>query len=486
MGVLKIKEDKDLYEQESLDLFSIDEPWNQEVITAPPVKRSRLKKGLIPILATTVLCVMVSSVVSFWNTSSGPHIDKQMPYAYMELRVIDGDGRPVAGARVKNGTRVLGVTDSFGEWHRFLRVKLGKPVTLTVKKSRGNRELSGKKTINVPKTLPAQGELELFASLAIGKPTQMGAAAVAMAAPVEIEPPATTEETLVETPEETLVKTPDPQTAMIGKDYSEIWVEVAPPATRPGTKIGKLQAEFLKNKVLGAIEYRIQELGIKIRKGAAWKLELRHLNIPGGIQEKMRGLIEVTSTHNGAYEYSFLRNYSKSSLPVARGILWGVTVHARKSYQAYKKDGQWLIHKPKSALWDLPPDHRLQNIENQLFEVALVPGKFQYYIRENKTPCKVSPCWLRNPGVDEVFPLDGYQPQTVRIFGATPQTKIYVAGYGARLKGDHIWAYHGIPNSPANVTAVNQGRVVFRGRVTGSVGKRSLLSIPSPAISRKP
>ena len=479
MGVLKIKEDKDLFEQDSLDLFSIEEPWDQEASTSAPVAQNRnFKKGILPILATSLLCVMVSSVVSFWNTSSGPHVNKQMPFAYMELRVIDGDGRPVAGAQVKNGSRVLGVTDSFGEWHRFLRVKLGKPIHLTVKKVRGERKLTGKKTIKVPNSLPAQGELELFASLAIGKPTKLGTAAVAMAAPIDLDPPVTVQETVVEAP--------DPQVSMVGKDYKEVWITVTPPATKPNNKISKLQAEFLKNKVLGAIEYRVQELGIKVRKGAAWKIDLRHLNIPGGIKEKMRGLIEVTSTHNGEFEYSFLRNYSKSSVPVARGILWGVTVHARKAYQAFKKDGQWLVTRPKSKLWDLPPDHSLQNAKNQLFEVALAPGKKQYYIRENKAPCKTSPCWLRNPGVEDVFPLDGYKPRTLRIFGTTPQTKIYVAGYSARSKGNHIWAYHGIPKGKANVTAVDHGRVVYRGRVTSSLGKRPLLSIPSPAISRKP
>lgn len=77
-----------------------------------PAGRSR---GIL--LAGTGLVAFLSVIVGV--AFSRPAVTSMRTF---EIRVIDDEGHPVAGAEVKSGKQQLGVTDSFGIWRRSIRI----------------------------------------------------------------------------------------------------------------------------------------------------------------------------------------------------------------------------------------------------------------------------------------------------------------------------------------------------------------------------
>lgn len=74
-------------------------------------------------------------------------------FVFIEMKVINDKGHPVAGAEVLKSKESLGVTDSFGEWSRFLSEKRGAQFSLFVRKQVDNTWLGAKKTIFIPNIL---------------------------------------------------------------------------------------------------------------------------------------------------------------------------------------------------------------------------------------------------------------------------------------------------------------------------------------------
>ncbi|MEY4631498.1 MAG: hypothetical protein RIQ81_1618 [Pseudomonadota bacterium] len=80
---------------------------------------SRLPAGRPARLAMTGTALLVCFSVAVGVAFSRPAVTTMRTF---EIRVIDDDGHPVAGAEVKSGKQQFGVTDSFGIWRRSIRV----------------------------------------------------------------------------------------------------------------------------------------------------------------------------------------------------------------------------------------------------------------------------------------------------------------------------------------------------------------------------
>lgn len=71
-------------------------------------------------------------------------------YVYFELKVVDQEGHPISGAELSHHQQQIGVTDSFGEWRRFLRVDLGQAYSLKVSKNYRGEDLAVIKNFAIP------------------------------------------------------------------------------------------------------------------------------------------------------------------------------------------------------------------------------------------------------------------------------------------------------------------------------------------------
>lgn len=70
--------------------------------------------------------------------------------ALFEVKAIDPKGHPIPGAKVYFDKKRVGITDSFGEWRRFLKVRKGNMIRLSLLKKKNNFQLYVVKNILVP------------------------------------------------------------------------------------------------------------------------------------------------------------------------------------------------------------------------------------------------------------------------------------------------------------------------------------------------
>lgn len=166
MGALRFKDDVDaILEKDPYDLFT--------AISAEKGHRAarRLSPRALGFAGAAAAGVAVAAgilALTLWRRGGARDADAS-PYAYFEVKAIDPDGRPVAGAIVKEGARQVGVTDSFGEWRRFMRVRPGATVMLEISKQLGGATLAAVKSLAVPPALPKDGDIELTGSVRLAR-----------------------------------------------------------------------------------------------------------------------------------------------------------------------------------------------------------------------------------------------------------------------------------------------------------------------------
>jgi hypothetical protein len=107
-------------------------------------------------------------------------------------------------------------------------------------------------------------------------------------------------------------------------------------------------------------------------------------------------------------------------------------------------------------------------------------GRFQgYYLRQNSNdPCpkNANGCEIRTKSYAEASPVPTWQRLKLRTANVNKDPlKIFVSGYEAKAIGDRVYEYWGQNNSRANVTVVQNGRVILRTQVMGDSVEPSLL-----------
>lgn len=91
----------------------------------------------------------------------GGHVQVDNPFVFVEVKAVDPFGRPVSGAEVRFDGKSMGLTDTFGEWRRLLRLTLGTAVPLEIVKKISHEEIRASRTIRLPAKIEDQRNLEL-------------------------------------------------------------------------------------------------------------------------------------------------------------------------------------------------------------------------------------------------------------------------------------------------------------------------------------
>ncbi len=123
--------------------------FRREAKSAPRRKSIRAYRYFWPGFVLAVLLLSGLCVASYWTIKHyffppGP------VNIFVEMKVIDEDGHPVAGAGIFHSKKRIGVSDSFGEWSRFMKAPLGSTFTLMIRKESGSNVMGALKTIGVP------------------------------------------------------------------------------------------------------------------------------------------------------------------------------------------------------------------------------------------------------------------------------------------------------------------------------------------------
>ncbi len=233
------------------------------------------------VLACCGVIAAASGAWAVWQHQQ--HASREPQQIYYDVRVVDAAGHPVAGANVIIGSKVYGVTDSFGEWRKFLRTRLGATVTLKIEKKAAGEVQTIVKNLVVPTRLAEQGDTQVRASLQF----VAGAATAA--------PPVTRPE-------------PDAKSQLVVRSDVE-----------PGP--GWTFADNMRAKQLG--DYVATPLQEKLRMALPQvsSVSLRHLAVKGGL-----GLIlvQAESAKAPGRVYKILRNYMNDTNLTVNAIVAGL------------------------------------------------------------------------------------------------------------------------------------------------------------------
>ena len=478
MGVLRIKEPIDIVlERDPFDLVS--------EVDGRPARRSR--PDLLAVLTT--MLVVVSGIAGFalWHSQERSSVQ---PVAYFEIKVIDPDGRPAVGALVKQGDASLGVTDSFGEWRRVMRVRRGGSVALTIVKSSGDGVLRAEKVIAVPRVEDGRGAVDIVGAV------QLERVAGQVAAKPTPAPPAAVSAPVVAAAAPAISPVPD-ASPPAAPPAAALPTPPTPPAVVPGA--GELDwstvrfttagaASPLLVPVLSALSQRAQELGLTVKERSA--LEVRLAEVGGGGPAvrliKVEGF-RLAPPAAPRRLFAFLRRQGDAPLATARDILWSMNLHAVRSVPVERSEGGvYVLASTAPQAWAIGRGAKLVDDSGAQHVVVERQGDSRLQLVKDVDPCqKRERCTLRTAAITEAAPMAGWHRLPFKVRGPRAAVDIFVSGYLAQPVTGEEWTYWGMPRAPINVAVFRAGRLILRQRLEVGAGAGPLVTVPSPALSRR-
>jgi len=438
--------------------------------------------------------IVVSAVVAiagvFWVGSKfSKHFLKE-PFVYFELKAIDGDGHPVAGADVWIENNRKGITDSFGEWRRYIRMQAGSSLQVRMKKDHQGQSLETLKNIVVPissregkKSLEVSGTITL---LDPSRPVSYKDGAVAKVKRDKMEDLDRSE----------ISKTVDDaanaefQESLFGFDRIAVSFIETPMVRTNGLGINR--QNFLRKDVMASVQRYAITNGIAIDSKSPWKLTVKHLSSGKG-----KSLIQVTTSFPRGSETgneSFLKNYMKTADLTADRIFSTLKMHIPRPYLVLHEGSTWFAMQPKSGavFWKLASGDRLIGKKGKIFRLR-AKGNYQDRIAISSplNPCKNNVdtsrrCVLHSSKVSLVSPRVGWRKLKVKFSNAElSNSDLYFSGYKGTQLTKNVWSYWGPTQGGSNVTMLKRGRVFYRARVANSRGKVALVSLPRPNLARR-
>jgi hypothetical protein len=434
-------------------------------------------------LLLTAISIYVSKPWSYF-------VQPDLVYAYFEVRAVDADGRPIAGALVKNSGKRVGTTDSFGEWRRYMRVPLGGTVPISLAKKVNDQILFVTKNFAIPPFKPEKSEIELRSSVQL-LPSANSSIADDVNTQVTREDngdliKAHRNSSLNATGElsqnsfKSVIVDANATSSLPGRsgdnihsfksDHDAVWFEVS------SNERGSLAKE-----VLPALVQRAKEVGLRVDRNAAWTVRLTNLlDKPTRVAKDGGGLILVTSMNReraSTETVEFLRNYQADARGTARGVLFGLVNHVNKNVRLMKTGDRWAAVLPKKSavIWQLTAQQALRSgdrqipLSNESFSDASFSG---YYLGKSSVPScndSASECIAETNSFIHVAPVANWVKLRLKYPMATKSSSsIFVAGYPAKSVGDDTFEYWGQDKGRANVTVVENGRIVVRGSVVNT------------------
>lgn len=255
----------------------------------PPIKMRPPRKPKGSVWSTLGIASVVTLGIiggAIWMVSR--ERPKERPFVYFELRAINDGGHPLPGVEILGNQKRLGLTDSFGEWRKYLRVPLGSAVHFELSKDYPSGAIKASKTFSIPRAITQKGTLEMTGTVQLTS-AQSAVAATRPVAPIATKAP---------------IAVPAP---------AVVPVPLAPPpelstqqTTRIGFSIGDERSEVLSN-VMHALEELSSAEGWLVDPKSPWRVRLQHLAYPR--DPTFVGLIRVTSVDDHGIVKEFLRNY---------------------------------------------------------------------------------------------------------------------------------------------------------------------------------
>jgi hypothetical protein len=392
-----------------------------------------------------VICAMIVGMVGISAWWLWPRPEPLTTFAYFEMRAIGPEGRPVAGAMVKQGEATLGLTDSFGEWRRYMRVKLGSTLVLNIHKKQPHGLLRATKNIAVPATLPKSGDLEIKTQIGL-----LGPAAPSQAPVVaENEPPPAPRSVAPEQPVSPAPALPVASEAPKGDNLAHAAATVSPAAPQPPAP--------------STPAIWVEEIA-PLPANAGDQAMLR--NVSQNLKESYRqGGYEIAPTAALVLQIGLLRSPAQqTSLFYVRGRLarFNGQGGAGQPGAEAKDTGKALFSFLRS--WQGDSRKAAEDLTLGFIRYGLSPKASDRGVCEDRLPCE-----LFQPPIAFAPPLPKWQKMWLKI--VTPHggnLEIFASGFVAKPVGDQLYEFWAPPAGPTNVTVVQGQTIVFRDKVLPS------------------
>ena len=432
-------------------------------------------KRMIAVLAFLSMLLVGSGVVGYMTRT-----EEVRSFVLIELRSINDTGHPVAGATVYLEGKKFGVTDSFGEWRRYMRLKPGRDIEVLVhKKGRGGQLMEARKSLVTPELSANRRDSELRVTLELNESKKQSPMArrnsddKADDRIVELDSPELSQALDGDLDEK---KKPSGEAMKSSQDLSSIDIYLKPFTAKRPSLMEAHQSRVLSAKILPEMVAQAHEDGLKISKNAPWKLAISYVPYKGRV-----GFVkgEVTFRQGDRqYHRTFIRNFSKTITETAVDLLKLAKVHVNRSYLVYQKRDRWFVAQEGQAkFWNLRHGLRLMNAERKLFAVKS-NGDDELFVQGEPCGRIKSQCYLLRPSTKEVPPHLGWESFKLRFSGDLPQgSQVYINGFRAYRKQGHFayWAKGGVSHS---LMVMSDSQILFRTKVVPS--KLQVLEINLP------
>jgi hypothetical protein len=438
------------------------------------------------------LALIVAAGLVFWVAQTHEK-EAPLPYVFYDVKAIDEQGHPVAGAQVTVQNKRAGVTDSFGEWRRFMRTKLGSQVTVAVVKKYQTRSISALRELQIPSAVPQEGEIELALTLQLTDGPLRDASERSDESKTALEKVSTAADAKV--PQVNKDNVVGNVSAKAPSPYDNIFFSVLSESREDSTNLDQQAAKFLTDKIMPALQSRAKVLGINVDAKAQWRVTLQHVN--GSANDETKGIVVVSANVPGSdSKVEFLKNYQPDPVATARSILWGLKMHGARGYTVFKKQENWYVDAPKggTSLWSLTDGMVLMGPRGKAYPVSAPvnagPVEPVRLLVSDSDPCEKNgtkrlSCILYSSHVVVTPPAANWSRLKVQIYGISEGASVFVSGYLAVHEGGKIWSYWGVPNSGANLTIITDGRVAFRRKISSPANQTPVITIPVAKMSQK-
>jgi len=454
--------------------------------------------------------------------------ESQTPYVLLEIRALEASGHPVTAADVIVNDKKMGVTDSFGEWRRYLQLRSGEKVAIALDKK---GQLTGSKQVVVPERTAEKQDIELAISIAM-KGLGKGGSSIAKSKATNRrdETAAATESSdgerfdfkesrndkgsarEKEKEKESLSDTStasddkninsglsDTNDSALGIYFDDglnrISVGSSTTQAKPANLMDKRQQDVVHERIVPVLVNDLQSLGLSVDKNSPWKLQLSYIS-NGEQVGYIRAEIEWHSPFGQTEKSSFIAGFAKTYEETGRALSSLLRLHMKKTYWAFKENGNWYIDEAAQTkdFWRLKAGASISDTSGEKFPLVLSgqgdSGR-RWKLKIGKTqPCEAvrqrSRCMVSTESLKESPPLPGWVQKRIRILGPVPPSAaVYVAGFQAHPIGNNQWEFWSHSGSNLKALILASGRIVHSEAFVDSPGEAVILKMAGTAAKNK-
>ncbi len=483
-------------------------------------KATRQRRSGLPIKNI----VMALAFLAFVLTGFGlfgyfRRTESQTPYVLLEIRALEESGHPVTAADVMINDKKMGVTDSFGEWRRYLQLRAGDKVTIALDKK---GQLTGFKQVVVPPRGGEKQDIELQISIAMrtlkGVAKNAGKSAPRRESAASADQPGATaggtkDIDRFDFKDDHAEKPADEDKNTIASDLSDtndsslgiyfddglnrISVGSSKSQAKPGNLMDQRQQDVVHDRILPVLVNDLQNLGLSVDKNSPWKLVLSYIS-NGEQVGYIRAEIEWHSPFGQTEKSSFIAGFAKSYEETGRALSSLLRLHMKKTYWAFKENGNWFIDEGQQTkdFWRLKNGSTITDTAGEKFPLVMAAqgqGEVghRWKMKVSKTqPCEAvrqrSRCMVSTESLKEVPPLPGWTLKRIRIQGTVPNgADVYVAGFQAHPVGNSSWEFWSRSGSNLKALILANGRIIHSEAFVDSPGEGVVLKMAGASVKAK-